>query len=108
MRVFISYCDNDGLQLAQTAAALLEKYGHKVWYYDRNKTPGIPRVFDIACSMESCRVIMMLWTEGSISSRGQEKEIILWDSLDKRLIVLQIDGATVRREIAGYNYERLR
>ena len=53
-------------------------------------------------------MIMMLWTEGSISSRGQEKEIILWDSLDKRLIVLQIDGATVRREIAGYNYERLR
>ena len=108
MRVFISYCDNDGLQLAQKAAVLLEKYGHEVWYYDRNKTPGIPRVSDITRNIEACRVIMMLWTEGSNSSRGQEKEIILWDIFDKILIVLPIDEVTVRMEIAGYNYERLR
>lgn len=50
----------------------------------------------------------MLWTAGSNGSLGQEKEIALWDSLDKMLIVLPIDDAQVSREIAGYNYERLR
>lgn len=108
MRVFISYCDNDGLQLTQKAATLLEKYGHEVWYYDRNKTLGIPRLFDITRAIKACKVVMMLWTEGSNSSRGQEKEIVLWDMFDKILMVLPIDEVTVRMEIAGYNYERLR
>lgn len=108
MRVFISYCDSDGLELAERAAALLEQYRHKAWCYNRDKTLGARRMSDIASNMESCKVVMMLWTAGSNGSLGQEKEIALWDSLDKMLIVLPIDDAQVSREIAGYNYERLR
>jgi hypothetical protein len=108
MRVFISYCDSDGLEIAERAAALLERHRHKAWYYSRDKTPGVIRMRDIASNMGSCKVVMMLWTAGSKGSRGQEKEIGLWDSLDKTLIVLPIDDAQVSREVAGYNYERLR
>ena len=96
MRFFISYCDNDGLSYARDTALVLEDVGHTAWYFDRNKTPGIPRVYDITKHVRGwCNIIIYLCTAGSNGSAGQWKEIEQWDSTNKQIIVLRIDDSFV-------------
>lgn len=106
MKVFVSYCDDGGLRFASIAANTLEANGHQAWYFDRNKTPGILRIDDIANHIRYwCNKILFLCTDGSVSSRGQQKEIGQWDKTDKQLIVIPIDRANVPVVIDSYVYE---
>lgn len=108
MRFFISYCDNDGLKLASSAAKILEESGSQTWYFDRDKTTGMWRIVDITEHIRSwCNKIIYICTTGSIYSEGQWKEIGQWDNSDKQLIVIQIDGANVPEVIDPYIYERM-
>lgn len=108
MKFFISYCDNDGLRLASSTANILEEYGHQAWYFDRNKTLGVMRIFDITYHIRYwCNKVLFLCTAGSESSVGQEKEIGQWDSTGKQLIVINIDRAMVPDVIDPYIYEKM-
>ncbi len=108
MKIFISYCDNDGLRFASSAANTLEANGHQAWYFDRNKTPGIQRIDDITNHIRYwCNKILFLCTNGSEPSIGQRKEIGQWDNTDKQLIVIPIDGANIPDVIDPYIYERM-
>ena len=108
MKFFISYCDNDGLRFASSAAITLEANGHQAWYFDRNKTPGIQRIEDITNHIRYwCNKILFLCTDGSALSVGQKKEIGQWDNTDKQLIVISIDGAIVPDVIDPYIYQRM-
>ena len=107
MKVFISYCDDDGLDYARQSAVILESHRNQAWYFDRNKTPGVPRIYDITKHIRHWSdIVLLLCTNGSLYSIGQWKEIIQWDSTDKQLIVIVIDNATVPREVDGYIYVR--
>ena len=87
MKIFISYCDEDGLEYAKQTALILENCGHIAWYFDRNKTPGVPRIYDITKHIRSwCDIIFYLCTHGSLRSRGQWEEIGHWDRTNKQLI----------------------
>lgn len=106
MRVFISYCDNDGLALASVAAHILEAHKHETWYFDRDKSVGMARGEDIANHIRYwCDQVLFLCTHGSMSSSGQRKELAQWDSVDKQIIGIQIDSATVPDVIEPYIYE---
>jgi hypothetical protein len=108
MKFFISYCDNDGLRFASSAANTLEANTHQAWYFGRNKTPGILRIDDISNQIRYwCDKILYLCTAGSVSSGGQRKEIGQWDNTDKQLIVIRIDGASVPVSIDPYIYESM-
>jgi len=103
MKVFISYCDCDGLRFAANAAAVLEERGHKAWYFDRDKSTGMLRAVDITNHIRYwCDKVLYLCTNGSTSSHGQWKEIGQWDSSGKQIIVIPIDGAVVPDVIDPY------
>jgi len=105
MKVFISYCDDDGKKLAADAAIVLEERGHEAWYFDRDKSIGIIRAFDISDQIRIwCDKVLYLCTNGSISSTGQDKEIGQWDSTSKQIIVIPIDGAVVPNVIEPFVY----
>lgn len=107
-KVFISYCDNDGLKFASIAADVLEANGHEAWYFDRDKSPGILRIVDITKHIrEWCDKVLYICTNGSISSNGQWKEIGQWDSTNKQMIVIPIDTAIVPDVIDPYIYARI-
>ena len=76
MKIFISYCDHDGLSFASDAADVLEEHGNKAWYFDRDKSTGMLRVLDIADHVRYwCDKVLYLCTNGSISSVGQLKKL---------------------------------
>jgi len=96
MKFFISYCDNDGLTYARDTALVLEDFGQTAWYFDRDKTPGVPRVYEITEHIRGwCDIIIYICTVGSKGSMGQWKEIEQWDSTNKQIIVLRIDNSFV-------------
>ena len=108
MKFFISYCDNDGLQFASNAASVLEANGHKAWYFNRNKTPGIQLIDDITQQIRHwCNKILYICTDGSFSSGGQRREIGQWYMTDKQLIVIPINSAIVPDQIDPYIYHRM-
>ena len=108
MKFFISYCDNDGLTFASSAAKILEANGSQAWYFERDKTLGMLRIVDITNHIRGwCNKIIYICIERSIYSEGQWKEIGQWDNTGKQLIVIPIDGATVPEEIDPYIYERM-
>ena len=105
MKVFISYCDDDGLSFASSAAAVLEEHGHKAWYFDRDKSTGMLRAVDITNQIRYwCDKVLYLCTNGSSSSEGQWKEIGQWDNTSKQIMVIPIDGAEVPDVIDPYVY----
>ena len=100
MKSFISYCDNDGLAYARDTAQTLEDRGYTAWYFDRNKTPGVQRIYDITKHIRGwCDIIIYICTTGSNGSIGQWKEIEQWDSTNKQIIVLRIDNSFVPEAI---------
>ena len=96
MKFFISYCDSDGLVYARQTALIVEDCGHTAWYFDRNKTPGVQRIYDITKHIRGwCNIVIYVCTGGSNGSIGQWKEIGHWDSTNKQIIVLRIDNSFV-------------
>jgi len=105
MKVFISYCDDDGQTFAADAATILEGHGHKAWYFARDKSTGMLRAVDITNQIRYwCDKVLYLCTGGSVSSGGQWKEIGQWDSTIKQILVIPINGALVPDVIEPYVY----
>lgn len=103
MKVFISYCDDDGLRFAASVAAVLEEHGHEAWYFDRDKSTGMLRAVDITNQIRYwCDKVLYLCTNSSISSEGQWKEIGQWDNTRKQIMVIPVDGAEVPDVIDPY------
>lgn len=101
-KVFISYADDDGKELASSAATVLENRGHRAWYFDRDKSTGMLRAVDITNQIRIwCDKVLYICTS-SMPSEGQWKEIGQWDNTSKQIIVIPIDSATVPKEIDPY------
>jgi len=108
MRVFISYCNTDGLTYAAKSASILENHGCETWYFDRDKTPGVQRIDDITYHIRHwCELIIFLCSQGSINSRGQKEEIGHWDRTNKQIIVIPIDEANVPESIDTRIYTKV-
>lgn len=108
MKIFISYCNDDGLTFASDAADVLEQHGNRAWYFDRDKSTGMLRAVDITNHIRYwCDKILYICTNGSISSDGQWKEIGQWDSTSKQIIVISIERATVPDVIDPYVYTKI-
>lgn len=79
MKVFISYCQNNGgLDLAYKVCETIENTGrNQCQLYDRDKTPGADKYEEIKYRITGwCEVVIFLCTAGSVSSVGQRDEIV--------------------------------
>jgi hypothetical protein len=65
--IFISYASPDRSQAAELAAFLQEK-GYSVWW-DRELIPGDQFNETICKALDSCRAVIVIWTDHSIKSR---------------------------------------
>jgi TIR domain-containing protein/YARHG domain-containing protein len=65
--IFISYASHDRSQAAELAAFLQEK-GYSVWW-DRELIPGDQFNETIRKALDSCRAVIVIWTDSSIESR---------------------------------------
>ena len=65
--IFISYASHDRSQAAELAAFLQEK-GYSVWW-DRELIPGDQFNETIRKALDSCRAVIVIWTDYSIESR---------------------------------------
>jgi len=110
MKVFISYCQNNGgLGLAYKASKIIENTGrNRCWLYDRDKTPGADKYNEIKHQItEWCDVVIFLCTNGSAMSLGQRDEIIFIREWRIPVIPIRIDKAMAPTSLSrdSFNYQ---
>ena len=113
MKVFISYCQqNGGLDLAGQASGIIEaNRRNHCWYYDRNKTPGADKYDEIKSQITGwCDCVVFICTTGSSTSLGQRDEIVFVREWRIPVIPIRIDGAQAPGSLSRdlYNYEDIR
>lgn len=110
MKVFISYCQNNGgLGLAYKASDIIENIGrHRCWLYDRDKTPGVDIYKEIKYQITGwCDVVIFLCTNGSAISVGQRDEIVFIREWRIPVIPIRIDRSQAPSSLSrdSFNYQ---
>lgn len=110
MKVFISYCHNNGgLSLAVTASNIIENIGrNRCWFYDRDKTPGADKYEEIKYRITKwCNVVLFLCTNGSAISVGQRDEIVFIREWRIPVIPIRIDNSAAPSSLSrdSFNYQ---
>ena len=101
MKVFISYSDADGLELAKTAYHILESAGHQLWMFEHDKTPGKSLWGEIADAICDSDLVFYICTKNSHTSKGQKREIDI--ALENGIVITlaQIDCADIPKCLSG-------
>ena len=108
MKVFISYCQNNGgLHLANLASTSIENIqGNHCWFYDRDKTPGADKYEEIKYRITGwCDVVLFICTDGSHISLGQRDEIIFIGEWRIPVIPIRIGEATAPSSLSRDSFK---
>ena len=105
LRIFISYEAESGTVYAEAAYAILTGGGASAWVWHLHRRSGGYTFDEIAARIEEADYLLVICTDGTRSSRGQQFEINTALGLGKKLWVITPDRAFVPPALAGFNHD---
>ncbi len=105
LRVFISYCHEDGAKFAIQVYDYLTTIGLDTWMFRFSKTNGIPPWKEIANEIRDRDIAIVIITIGSHISIGQERECGIISHYNKSVYLLKASNAEILPELSYATWE---
>ena len=96
--VFISYSNRDQ-SIAKAICTHLESEKVSCWIAPRDIQPGVPYAAEIMRGLESCKVVVLVFSKSANTSSAVKRELERASSKDKPIVTFRIENALPGSEV---------
>lgn len=100
-QVFISHSSKDK-PYADAVCSTLEYYGVKCWVAPRDVPPGQPWAAAIAHAVETCKIMVLVFSEQSNQSQEVEREVAMAAKYKHAIIPFRIQNVVLSKSLEYY------